>query len=99
MSVAVGKRFQDTYREAGLDRSHSTKLNMFHNNRYNEFFERAGGGSVGKPTLPVYTFESMLNPEVSSRRGMDDRHEMKQADFVQRKLKEFSPLIMDRPLG
>tara|TARA_R110000737_G_scaffold164834_2_gene192442 strand:- start:3180 stop:3479 length:300 start_codon:yes stop_codon:yes gene_type:complete len=99
MSLSVGKRFQDTYREAGLDRSNSTALNNFHTGRYNEFFERAGGGSIGKPVVPVYKLESMINPEVSSRRGMDDRHKTKEDNRVQRKFKDFSSLIIDRPLG
>lgn len=76
-----------------------TSLNDFHTRRYSDFFERAGGGSVGKPVVDIYRFESQINPEVSDRRGMDDRHVLKEANRVQQKFKDFSRIILDRPLG
>ena len=76
-----------------------TTLNDFHTRRYSDFFERAGGGSIGKPVADIYRFESQLNPEVSNRRGMDDRHVAREQNMVERKLKDFSRVILDRPLG
>jgi hypothetical protein len=76
-----------------------TTVNDFHTRRYADFFERSGGGSVGKPTVDIYKYESQLNPEVSERRGMDDRHVLKEANRVQQKFKDFSRVILDRPLG
>lgn len=76
-----------------------TTVNDFHTRRYSDFFERSGGGSVGKPTVDNYRYESQINPEVSDRRGMDDRHVLKEANRVQQKFKDFSRVILDRPLG
>tara|TARA_R100000734_G_scaffold19135_1_gene18398 strand:- start:7709 stop:7942 length:234 start_codon:yes stop_codon:yes gene_type:complete len=76
-----------------------TTLNNFHTRRYSDFFERAGGGSIGKPVADIYRFESQLNPEVSNRRGMDSRDIVKDQHRVERKLKDFSRVILDRPLG
>ncbi len=76
-----------------------TTLNEFHTRRYSDFFERTGGGSVGKPTVDIYRFESQINPEVSDRRGMDVRHIAREQNIVDRKFKDFSRLILDRPLG
>lgn len=76
-----------------------TTLNDFHTRRYSDFFERTGGGSIGKPVTDIYRYESQLNPEVSNRRGMDDRHVAREQNIVERKLKDFSRVILDRPLG
>ena len=76
-----------------------TTLNDFHSRRYSDFFERTGGGSIGKPVVDNYRFESQIDPRVSERRGMDERHVNLEAHRVQRKLKDFSRVILDRPLG
>lgn len=76
-----------------------TTLNDFHTRRYSDFFERSGGGSIGKPVVDIYRYESQINPAVSDRRGMDDRHVAREQHRVERKFKEFSRVILDRPLG
>jgi hypothetical protein len=92
--VSVQRRFGDA-----MSVHTSTSINPYHTRRYSDFFERTGGGSVGKPTVDNYRFESQINPEVSDRRGMDDRHVLKEANRVQQKFKDFSRVILDRPLG
>lgn len=76
-----------------------TTLNNFHTRRYSDFFERSGGGSIGKPVVDIYKYESQINPEVSDRRGTDDRHIAREQNIVERKFKDFSRVILDRPFG
>lgn len=76
-----------------------TTVNDFHTRRYSDFFERSGGGSIGKPVVDIYKYESQINPEVSDRRGTDDRHIAREQNIVERKFKDFSRVILDRPFG
>jgi hypothetical protein len=92
--VSVQRRFGDS-----MSVHTSTSINPYHTRRYSDFFERSGGGGIGKPVVDIYKYESQLNPEVSERRGMDDRHVLKETNRVQQKFKDFSRVILDRPLG
>ena len=102
MSVAVGKRFKDVYKQAGMDRS-TTYLNMptlnnFHQDRYNEWEQRIGGGSIGKPVVDIYKYSHYSNPlkYQSSQRGMDDRNKLQNLNSIIRKVGDMNEVV-NRP--
>lgn len=98
MSVAVSKRFDDVYEQAGMDRASGRPiqmptLNNFHQERYNDFFS-SGSVSSGKPVVDIYKHAGFDDPTMykTSMRGMDDREKMKTLNSIVRKITNTSEL-------
>lgn len=97
MSVAVGKRFGDTYSEAGMDKNTNQfsmpTMNSFHIDRYGSNFD--AGVGAGKPVVDIYKFAGYDDPRIykTSMRGMDDRNKLKTANSIKQKLKDTTELM------
>ena len=90
MSISVQKRFN--MGEPAMDKStlplSFPTLNNFHQDRYGDFFMRAGGGSVGKPAVPNYRHTHYDDPSMylTSMRGMDERNKLSTMRSISQKL-------------
>lgn len=75
-------------------------LNDFHHQRYRDFHQRVGGGSIGKPVVPVYKHSHYDNPSkyLTSMRGMDDRNQLQTLNSLRQKLKDTTAL-QQRPFS
>jgi hypothetical protein len=80
--------------------SRAIHLNQKHTRRYNMDKDRfMGGGSIGKPVVPIYKQNHLLQPDWEHiQRGSDDRH----IELENRRQQQFKAnsvrLIHDRPL-
>jgi hypothetical protein len=90
MSLRVQQRFD--YSEADMDKStlplNFPTLNNFHQDRYNDFHQRTGGGSVGKPVVGNFRHSHYEDPSLylTSMRGMDDRNKLATMRSISQKL-------------
>ena len=103
MSLSVQKRFSSDYSEADMDKSSSVplsfpSLNNFHQDRYNDFHQRTGGGSVGKPVVPIFKHSHYEDPSkyLDNMRGMDDRDKLATLRSITQKLSN-TTAIAQRP--
>ena len=92
MSLSVQKRFSSDYSEADMDKStlplSIPSLNNFHQDRYNDFHQRTGGGSIGKAVVPNYKHSHYDDPSkyLTNMRGMDDRDKLATLRSITQKL-------------
>jgi len=99
MSLSVQKRFGDTLRDSKLPLSFPS-LNDFHQTRYSDFHGRTGGGSIGKPVVPVYKHSHYDDPSLylDNMRGHDDRNVAQTIHSIRQKLKDTTAL-QQRPFS
>tara|TARA_R110000824_G_scaffold59978_3_gene160672 strand:- start:1743 stop:2054 length:312 start_codon:yes stop_codon:yes gene_type:complete len=97
MSLSVSKRF--AYAEADMDKNSGMPLrfptlNNFHQDRYSEFHQRTGGGSIGKAVVPIYKHSHYADPSkyLNNMRGMDDRDKLSTMNSIRQKLKDTTAL-------
>mgnify|MGYP003678049030 CR=1 FL=1 len=66
------------------------KVNDFHFDRYNDFHSRTGGGSIGKPVVPIFKYSHYDDPSkyLDSMRGMDDRNKSQTLRSIAQKLRD-----------
>ena len=96
MSLSVSKRFAyapNGLFNSGLPFSFPT-LNIFHQDRYDQFHQRTGGGSIGKAVVPNYKHSHYDDPSLylDNMRGMDDRHKLSTMNSIRQKLKDTTAL-------
>lgn len=90
MSLSVQKRFN--MGEPSMDKStlplSFPSLNNFHRDRYIGFHQRTGGGSVGKPVVPIFKHSHYDDPSMylTNMRGMDDRDKLRTMRSISQKL-------------
>ena len=90
MSLSVQKRFN--MGEPSMDKStlplSFPTLNNFHQDRYGSFFQRSGGGSVGKPVVGNFRHSHYDDPSLylNNMRGMDDRDKLSTMRSISQKL-------------